>query len=67
MMVQPSRRVKFPFDISHIRVIEYTDDAAGGQVLLNRLSKTLDFVLSVGVEKPKDTVQAQTQGSLENH
>ena len=39
-------------------------------MLLNRLSKTLDFVLSVGVEKPKDTaesLQAQTQGSLENH
>ena len=34
-------------------------------MLLNRLSKT-----SVGVEKPKDTtesLQAQTQGSLENH
>lgn len=69
MMVQPSRRVKFPFDISHIRVIEYTDDA-GGQVLLNRLSKNLDFVLLVGVEKPKDAAESlrvQTQDSLENH
>ena len=42
----------------------------GREYLLGRLSKTLDFVLSLGVEKPKDTaesLQVQTQGSLENH
>jgi hypothetical protein len=70
MVGQPTENGKLPFDISHIRAIIYNDDAAGREYLLDRLSKTLDFVLSLGVEKPKDTaesLQAQTQGSLENH
>ena len=72
MMLQPKKAEngRFPFDISHIRAIHYNDDAAGGQILPNRLSETLDNVLVQEVAKPRrmsETVQLQIQDSLENH
>lgn len=36
---------KFPFDLAHIRRIEYEDTAEGGQKLEHELSATIDTVL----------------------
>jgi len=39
---------KFPFDLSHIRRIEYNNDAVGGQRLSADLEETLKSILSPG-------------------
>lgn len=38
--------IKFPFDLAHIRRIEYVNNAAGGRKLEQDLKDTLDHVLS---------------------
>jgi len=37
---------KFPFDITHIRRIEYDDNAVGGRKLVEDLSKTIEYLLN---------------------
>ncbi|NAL78268.1 hypothetical protein [Nitrososphaera sp. AFS] len=48
-------KIKFPFDLSHIRRIEYENTATGGKILEQDLSSTLDFVLSepIANQNPK--------------
>jgi hypothetical protein len=43
---QTSEDVKFPFDLAHIRRIEYLNDAVGGQKLAKELAQTLTEILS---------------------
>jgi hypothetical protein len=40
------KEIKFPFDLAHIRRIEYENSATGGQKLKEGLEKTLEHVLS---------------------
>lgn len=42
---QNSDQERFPFDISHFRIIDYQDSATGGEVLRTKLSDTIDSVL----------------------
>ena len=42
---KPTEKIKFPFDLSHIRRIEYVNDAVGGQKLVQDLKDTLKNVL----------------------
>jgi hypothetical protein len=49
---------KVPFDISHIRTIQYANNAIGGQKMKEQLSKTIDYVLSKAL--PQVTTEWQT-------
>jgi hypothetical protein len=49
---------KVPFDISHIRTIQYVNNAIGGQKMKEQLSKTIDYVLSKAL--PQVTTENQT-------
>jgi hypothetical protein len=42
---QSSGTTRFPFDISHIRIIDYQDTATGGAELRTKLSATISAVL----------------------
>ena len=42
---QKSGTDRFPFDISHFRIIDYQDTATGGAALRNKLEATIDSVL----------------------
>lgn len=46
LIYQKGEDLKFPFDLSHIRRIEYTNDALGGKRLVDELRATLESVLS---------------------
>lgn len=46
LIYQRGRDVKFPFDLSHIRRIEYDNNAVGGKTLQNELRSTLTAVLT---------------------
>jgi hypothetical protein len=46
LIYQRGRDVKFPFDLSHIRRIEYNNDALGGKQLESELRKTLESILT---------------------
>jgi hypothetical protein len=54
LIYQRGGEVKFPFDLAHIRRIEYVNDAPGGKKLEQELSQTLRSVLEPGL-KAKDT------------
>jgi nucleoside 2-deoxyribosyltransferase len=49
IMIYQKRRggkpTKLPFDVSHIRTIQYENDAIGGQEMKDKLSRTVDYVL----------------------
>jgi hypothetical protein len=49
LIYQKGEDVKFPFDLSHIRRIEYTNDALGGKRLVDDLRGTLESILSSSV------------------
>lgn len=42
---QNSGQTHFPFDVTHFRIITYTDTATGGKALQQQLSATIDTVL----------------------
>lgn len=42
---QQSNDIKFPFDLAHIRRIEYEDTAAGGAALKSKLQETLGAII----------------------
>ncbi|MFZ1425269.1 MAG: hypothetical protein WAS21_00695 [Geminicoccaceae bacterium] len=44
LMKQKDTSTKFPFDIAHIRIIDYQDTAAGGNALRVKLAATIDSV-----------------------
>lgn len=46
LIYQGGQDLKFPFDLSHIRRIEYTNDAIGGKKLVDELRATVESVLS---------------------
>lgn len=46
LIYQRGRDVKFPFDLSHIRRIEYDNNALGGKQLENDLKETLRSILT---------------------
>jgi hypothetical protein len=54
---------KFPFDISHIKIIDYVNDAIGGQKMKNRLAETIDYVLDKAV--PQVTTEYQTDNPFD--
>lgn len=51
------QEVKFPFDLTHIRRIEYEDTASGGQALGNELTETLTSILRPKLHTQMDAVQ----------
>lgn len=50
LIYQRGGEVKFPFDLAHIRRIEYTNDALGGKNLVEELRATLTSVLAPTVK-----------------
>ena len=62
---QKNERIKFPFDLAHIRRIEYENSIPGGQTLVKNLSKTLDYVLEqtefINVDKSRDKVEDDSE------
>lgn len=50
LIYQRGEHLKFPFDLSHIRRIEYTNDVIGGKTLTDELRATLDAVLTPTVK-----------------
>lgn len=50
LIYQRGRDVKFPFDLSHIRRIEYDNNALGGKQLENDLKETLRSILTPTVK-----------------
>jgi predicted nucleotide-binding protein len=46
LIYQRGENPKFPFDLAHIRRIEYANDAIGGMKLVDDLRATLESVLS---------------------
>ena len=46
LIYQRGENLRFPFDLAHIRRIEYTNDAIGGKQLVDALRATLESVLS---------------------
>lgn len=46
LIYQSTDEVKFPFDLAHIRRIEYSNDAVGGQKLATDLKSTLAEILA---------------------
>lgn len=53
LIYQSSGEVKFPFDLAHIRRIEYSNDAAGGQKLATDLKSTLAEILAPSLRPEK--------------
>jgi hypothetical protein len=51
LIYQTGEDVKFPFDLAHIRRIEYTNDALGGKKLVDELKATLQSVLLPSVAR----------------
>jgi hypothetical protein len=49
LIYQQNTEIKFPFDLAHIRRIEYINDAAGGQQLIQQLKETLAYILAPSV------------------
>lgn len=49
LIYQKSGDVKFPFDLAHIRRIEYSNDAVGGQALATDLKSTLSEILAPAI------------------
>lgn len=47
IIYQRGEYIKFPFDLAHIRRIEYEDSAIGGTVLVKELESTLASVLQI--------------------
>jgi len=50
LIYQRGEEIKFPFDLAHIRRIEYTNDPLGGKTLVDDLRATLEAVLSPTVK-----------------
>jgi len=46
LIYQRGGEIKFPFDLAHIRRIEYDNNAVGGQKLKNDLAGTIELVLA---------------------
>ncbi|MCX7371978.1 MAG: hypothetical protein NTW56_06020 [Alphaproteobacteria bacterium] len=46
MINQNNEQSKFPFDVSHIKIINYDNSAIGGMHLKQRLEETIEHVLS---------------------
>jgi len=53
LIYQRGGNVKFPFDLAHIRRIEYDNDAVGGRKLEEELRATLESVLSSSIRTPE--------------
>jgi hypothetical protein len=50
LIYQRGENVKFPFDLAHIRRIEYANDAIGGKKLVDELKGTVAAVLAPAVK-----------------
>jgi hypothetical protein len=50
LIYQKSQQIAFPFDLAHIRRIEYVNNAPGGQKLKHELIETLKYVLNPSVQ-----------------
>ena len=50
ILIYQKEDIKFPFDLAHIRRIEYTDDATGGKQLEKELKGTIENILSQQVK-----------------
>ena len=53
----PDQDTKFPFDLSHIRRIQYKNTATGGKNLADHLSSMLESVLGTGVNVSNASVK----------
>ena len=60
ILFQKNKKAKFPFDISHIRRIEYENTNAGGGDLSRRLSGTIEYVMKQ-ITKLNTTTQFQSE------
>jgi predicted nucleotide-binding protein len=47
LIYQKKRVIKFPFDLAHIRRVEYENSATGGKKLENELREVLRNILSM--------------------
>jgi hypothetical protein len=52
LIYQRSAEIKFPFDLTHMRRIEYDNNAVGGQKLKEDLARTIENVLASAVRAP---------------
>ena len=51
LIYQRGGDIQFPFDLAHIRRIEYVNDALGGKRLVEELRATLSSVLSPTIKR----------------
>jgi hypothetical protein len=49
LIYQRGAEIKFPFDLAHIRRIEYENTALGGRTLEEELKATIEHVLAATV------------------
>jgi hypothetical protein len=61
IIFQKNKNAKFPFDISHIRRLEYEDSNEGRGNLLKKLSETIAYVMKQ-ITKSDTTTQYQREG-----